>query len=221
MPYQQNYFPVHNFIRMIGMKSRRNDEEINFDSSISLPKLEFGEKFQKPLPPANIFLTGFMGAGKTSSGKLLAKALGVKFYDTDELLSKSLGMSIEKIFISKGELFFRDCETEVLKMLGEKPPGTCVIATGGGVVLREENREAMRQNGLIILLDITAAEAYRRLKNSGETRPLLKGENPKNSIEDLMEKRLPYYRKVDMIVETTDISLEETVNKIVVAIQKG
>ncbi len=198
---------------------RRSDEDMTFKNITACLNAESQKPLKSPLP-ANIYLTGFMGAGKTSAGRLLAATLGAKFYDTDELIRKSLGMSVEEIFRSRGEVFFRDRETELLRVLGKKTLGTCVIATGGGVVLREENIKAMRQNGLIVLLEVTADEAYRRLKGSG-SRPLLKGGNPKVSIEDLLQKRRPFYQEADLTVETTGISLEETVKKIMAAIQKG
>lgn len=169
---------------------------------------------------ANIYLTGFMGAGKTCAGNLLADSLRINFYDTDELLKTSLGMSIEEIFRSKGEIFFRDCETEVLRELAQKDPGTCVIATGGGVVLREENLEIMHQNGLIIFLEVSFEEAYNRIKGSA-ARPLLKGTDPKDAIAYLMRERMPFYQKADHTVQSTGISLQETVSNIIATIQKG
>lgn len=170
--------------------------------------------------PANIYLTGFMGAGKTCAGRLLADSLRINFYDTDELIITSLGMSIEEIFRSKGELFFRDFETKVLRELGQKEAGTCVIATGGGVILREENLEIMHQNGLVIFLEVSVEEAYNRIKDS-TVRPLLKGSDPQGAIANLMRERIPFYQKADHTVQSTGISLEETVSNIIAAIQKG
>ena len=122
----------------------------------------------------NICLTGFMGSGKTSVGQILARMLGVNFWDSDAMLVQKLGMSIKAIFKCAGEEFFRDRETEMLAFLGRKSPGSCVIATGGGAVLRAENLAALRSNGVIVYLDVTAVEACRRLKGTDE-RPLLQG----------------------------------------------
>jgi len=169
--------------------------------------------------PANIYLTGFMGAGKTSVGKLLAIELGIDYYDTDEIIIAASGMSIGEIFKTRGERFFRDTETGLLKLLGEKPLGTCIISTGGGAILREENRTAMRQNGLIIFLDVSAEEAYRRVSKSKD-RPLLNTTNPLDTIKDLLEKRRPFYQKADLIVQTSGLSISETA-KIIIDAVKG
>lgn len=166
--------------------------------------------------PANIYLTGFMGAGKSSAGKLLAARLGVDLYDTDAIIAAALGMSIGKIFSRRGEPFFRDAETELLELLAGKLPGTCVVSTGGGAVLRIENRAAMRKNGFVVFLDVPAAEALRRLSGAGD-RPLLDGAGRRASVERLLEERRPLYRQADLVVETTGLTVEETVLKIIAA----
>jgi len=169
--------------------------------------------------PANIFLTGFMGAGKTSVGKLLAPRLGIDCYDTDEIIAAASGMSIPEIFTSKGEAFFRNMESELLKLLGEKPPGTCVVSTGGGAVLRRENTTAMRRNGLIVFLHITAEEACKRIGQS-KNRPLLNTAEPLRSIRELLEKRTPFYSNADLVVETSGLTVAETVDKVIKALKE-
>ena len=166
---------------------------------------------------ANIYLTGFMGAGKTSVGKLLATELGLLHYDTDELIIAAQGMSIEEIFKIWGEDFFRHKETELLRLLGGKKAGTCIISTGGGIVQRLENRALMRQNGLVIFLHISAEEACRRLSGV-QNRPLLNTLDPNTSINELLQKRRPFYQEAHFTVETSHITVRETVNKIISAI---
>jgi shikimate kinase len=149
------------------------------------------------LAKGNVFLIGFMGSGKTTVGRCLARALGWDFFDTDEIIVRKLGMSINEIFAQKGEGYFRDVETEVVRCLGERDPGTCVVATGGGVVLREKNWAALSKNGLTIFLDVAAEEIYRRLKDKGD-RPLLNVADPLQQIERMLRERRPYYLKADI-----------------------
>ncbi|HHU76977.1 MAG TPA: shikimate kinase [Firmicutes bacterium] len=167
--------------------------------------------------PANIFLTGFMGAGKTSVGKQLATKLGIDFYDTDDIIATAAGMSISKMFSTRGEPFFRRAESELLKMLGGKSPGSCIISTGGGAVLKKENRAAMRKNGIIIFLQVTPQEIARRI--SGDKgrppRPLLMTADPMKSIEDLLEKRRQFYNEADLVIESSELTIDETVNRII------
>jgi len=156
----------------------------------------------------NIFLTGFMGSGKTSLGKILAERLKVDFYDTDELVSSWQKLSVKEIFKRYGESFFREREREALKFLAEKEQGTCVISTGGGAVLREENRLLMKNSGLVVFLDVSPQEAYKRLKGT-EDRPLLEVENPLEKIRALLEERKPFYDKADISVNTAGKTLPE------------
>jgi shikimate kinase len=149
----------------------------------------------------NIFLTGIMGAGKTSTGITLARLLGVAFFDCDMLISKIEGMEISEIFKCHGEAYFRQREAEMLEMLSEKKAGSCVVSTGGGAVLRPGNIEAMRKNGIIIFLDIPAAEACDRIKDSPD-RPLLQVEHPLQKLEQLLQERQPYYRQADFCINT-------------------
>ncbi len=148
----------------------------------------------------NIVLTGFMGSGKTSVGEQLARQLGLVFYDSDELISREEGTTISRIFEEHGETYFRRREAEVIARLSRQPPGTCVIATGGGAIMREENRRALKRNGLFVFLDVSAEEAYRRLAEKDD-RPLLQVEDPLEAIEGLLAKRRPYYLQADIHIE--------------------
>lgn len=162
----------------------------------------------------NIFLTGFMGSGKTSLGKILSGMLDVDVFDTDELITRLQGMSVAEIFSSYGESFFRDRESEVLELLGQKAPGTCVVSTGGGAVLREKNRAAIKKSGLVVYLDISAEEAYCRLKET-EGRPLLKAENPLERIEQLLKERTPFYLQADICIDVNGKALQEIAAELV------
>jgi len=172
-----------------------------------------------PKMEKNLYLTGLMGAGKTTVGKLLASNLGIDLYDTDEIIAATEGMSINEIFSSRGESFFRNKETEILQLLGEKSPGTCVVSTGGGAVVRDENRAAMRKNGLIVFLEVTAEEALKRLSISSD-RPLLNVQDREKSLKHLLQKRDPCYREADVAVQTTGKPAEEIVEVIMRAVKE-
>ncbi len=152
-------------------------------------------------PAANIYLTGLMGAGKTTVGRFLSHALGALFYDTDEIIVAAEGMSINEIFTRKGEPYFRDQETELLRKLAATAPGSAVISTGGGMVIRKENRALMRRNGLIVYLHVPAKEAFRRLSGTGD-RPLLNPAGDGAILEELLEKRKPFYQDADLVINT-------------------
>jgi shikimate kinase len=162
----------------------------------------------------NICLTGFMGSGKTSVGQILARMLGVSFWDSDELLIRRLGMSINEVFKCEGEEYFRNRETEILAFLGQKPPGTCVISTGGGAVLRAENLAALRVNAVVVYLDVSAAEACRRLRGTKE-RPLLQGDNSLAKIAAMLDERRPFYLQADYIVDSNGKSPLEIAREII------
>ncbi|MGH7790804.1 MAG: shikimate kinase [Thermodesulfobacteriota bacterium] len=159
----------------------------------------------------NIFLIGFMGAGKTSVGKILAKSLEMSFVDLDVEIEKELGMTIPEIFSTHGEGFFRDAESEALRSVAERERQA--IATGGGVVLREENWEVMGKKGVTIYLKAPAAVLYNRVKNN-TSRPLLQVEDPLKRARKLLSQRVPLYEKADLIVDTERISPQEAVREI-------
>ena len=149
----------------------------------------------------NIVLIGFMGCGKTTFGRWLADRQQMDFADTDELIVRLEQMSVADIFEKKGEAYFRDMETKVLKMLlGEEESGgenlcihkSTVISVGGGLPVREENRRLLHRLGRIIFLDTSVDELVRRLERD-TTRPLLKGGALREKIERLMDERLDIY----------------------------
>jgi shikimate kinase len=160
----------------------------------------------------NIILTGFMGSGKTSVGKLLAKKLDYKFVDLDKLIVERVGKSINDIFAEKGEKYFRDIETKIVKeiSLDDKQ----VVATGGGVVLRTENMDALEKSGQIIYLHVSPEVVYERLKYD-DSRPLLKVKDPLQKIKELLDKREPYYKRNNFMIDTSNMTVEEVVQEIV------
>lgn len=139
----------------------------------------------------HIILIGFMGSGKTTLGKMLAKKLECPFIDTDQYIERKEGRKISDIFADDGEAYFRSLETEVLKELLESDERK-ILSLGGGTPLREENRELIKNGGYTVFLKITPNDAYGRLKGDRQ-RPLLQVENPKERIKELLLARDPVY----------------------------
>lgn len=160
----------------------------------------------------NIVLIGFMGAGKTSVGKVIAKKLGFEFVDVDEVIEKATGMEISEIFSKFGESRFRDIEEEMIKLITQKKRQ--VIATGGGVVLRDKNMKRLKKDGVIFCLKASENVIFERLKQT-TNRPLLQVENPEERIKELLQKRMPLYEKADFIIDTEGLTPEEVAEKII------
>lgn len=148
-----------------------------------------------------IFLIGFMGTGKTTISRSLQNILHINVIDMDQEIERTEGMSIPDIFAKKGEVYFRQCETNFLTGLKEKEKA--VISCGGGVPLREENVEAMRACGTIILLTASPETIYERVKDSHD-RPLLEKNKTPEYIKKLLEEREPYYKKAADLEVATD-----------------
>lgn len=143
-----------------------------------------------------IFLVGFMGSGKSTTGWALASRLSWEVLDLDQEIEMFASCSIPEIFAQQGEGRFRCLETEVLAQLPGKT--RLVVATGGGIVEKEQNWELMRQCGVTVFLDVPWAELQRRLeKNTG--RPLADDKRPEE-IHQLFQRRLPLYRQADIII---------------------
>ncbi|WP_165996643.1 shikimate kinase [Bacillus sp. Cs-700] len=157
-----------------------------------------------------IYLTGFMGSGKTTVAEELSKALALPSEDTDKHVTKMQGREIPVIFESEGERAFRSYETASLKDL---PTENIIISTGGGIVLSEKNRSFMKQNGTMIYLHCEPEEIVKRLE--GDTsRPLLAGDNKQDKINAIFTERLPLYREADYEIETTNRSVKDIVAEI-------
>ncbi len=149
----------------------------------------------------NIVLTGFMGAGKTTIGKVLAKSLGRNLVDIDSEIEKDSGMKITEIFASMGEAKFRDMETEMAAKLSTL--SNLVISTGGGIVLREKNIELLRGNGIVVNLLAAPEIIYARLTGAKD-RPLLDVEDPLARIKELLAFRRPFYQNADIVIDTDE-----------------
>ena len=159
----------------------------------------------------NIVLVGFMGTGKTTVGKLLANKLNWSYVDTDILIEQKIGLVISKIFEQYGESYFRDRESEVIQEVMQKTQQ--IVATGGGIVLRDQNIAVMKSNGIIICLTATPEVIYERTK-SNNYRPLLKVAKPQQKIKELLEYRAPFYAKADITIDASNLAPIEIVNRI-------
>lgn len=160
----------------------------------------------------NIVLTGFMGTGKSTVGKIIAEKLKFSFIDMDEHIEKTTGMKISEIFSKFGESRFRDIETEMVKLIIKKRG--VVISTGGGVVLRDENISNLKKSGIVFCLTASENTILERVKQCKD-RPLLQVNNPQEKIRELLRKRKPFYEKADFIVDTEELSAEEVAEKII------
>ena len=162
----------------------------------------------------NIFIIGSMGSGKTSIGKMLAKENNLSFLDTDHEIIRSCGYSIPDIFKEFGEEHFRNLETEQLRKM--KALENHVISTGGGIILKNDNRKLMKELGIIIFLDINISSQVDRVKNR-KNRPLLNDQNLKDNLLSLKKTRDPIYKKISNYI--IDVSGKER-NQVINEIQK-
>ncbi|MDP3031668.1 MAG: shikimate kinase [Rhodocyclaceae bacterium] len=159
----------------------------------------------------SIYLVGMMGAGKTTVGKRLAKAIGWQFVDLDQYIENATGVSVTTIFEIEGEAGFRQREAQALKQLATA--GKMVIATGGGVVLDPINRARLGASGIVVYLRASPELLYERTRHD-KSRPLLQVADPLARIAGLVEKRDPLYREVaDTIIEA-NAGLTNAVNAI-------
>ena len=162
----------------------------------------------------NIFIIGSMGSGKTSIGKILAKDNHLSFLDTDHEIIRSCGYSIPDIFEKFGEEHFRNLETEQLRKMDTIE--NHVISTGGGIVLKDDNKKLIKSLGLIIFLDINISSQMDRVKNR-KNRPLLNDKNLKDNLLSLKKIRDPIYKKISNYI--IDVSGKER-NQVINEIQK-
>lgn len=165
-----------------------------------------------------IFLVGMMGAGKTTIGRVLARVLHRDFIDLDHELEARCGVRIPVIFEIEGEQGFRKRECQVLDDCTVRP--NLVMATGGGAVLAEENRHALKSRGIVVYLRANAEELYRRTSRD-RNRPLLATPDPKATLRGLLALREPLYEAVaDVVVETGMTSVNHLVAQIVERLRK-
>jgi shikimate kinase len=167
----------------------------------------------------HIILVGMMGTGKTAVGRRLAMRMGRPFYDTDQLIEEREGCSVAELFDAKGEAYFRDVECDVVREAVGRPPA--VIATGGGVLQRRENRDRLHGRGVVIWLAADLDELARRTAKRPQTRPLLKGQEPKVNLERLLADRERFYGEAEFSVDTTGKRVHDVASMILNRLRGG
>jgi shikimate kinase len=160
----------------------------------------------------NIALTGFMAVGKSAVGRNLARRLRRRFVDLDKVIEKSEGMKVKEVFSRKGEPYFRQAEKRALAevLLRDEQ----VIATGGGIIMEEENLQMLREKSILICLTATPEVILRRAGN-GTRRPLLGGGNRAQRVTELLVQRAKNYARAHLCVDTTDLTVNEVVEQII------
>ena len=162
-----------------------------------------------------------MGCGKSTIGKEIAKECDMCFLDTDAWIEEKEQITISEMFATKGETYFRELETKCLEVLIEESANDSqedtlgkVISVGGGLPVKEVNRQLLKQLGTVIYLKATEETIYNRLKTD-TTRPLLQGDNPKQKIKNLMETREDFYSQAsDFVVEVDHKGIQKIVEEI-------
>ena len=166
-----------------------------------------------------IYLTGFMGSGKSTFGRLLARELDCRFLDLDKYIEEQEKMSISEIFAKYGEGRFREIERQAVHE--STSFGKTVIATGGGVPCHFDNMEIMNRHGLTIYLKVSPDALADRLMPGREHRPLIAGKNKEEMLEFItssLKQRRPYYEKSALTAETTGLSPEDSVRIVLEAL---
>lgn len=155
-------------------------------------------------PASNLILIGPMGAGKTSVGRRVARAIGLHFVDIDQLLEQRTGASVNLIFEVEGEAGFRRRETELLaEICGDDSQ---LIATGGGAVLNADNRALMKRSGFVVFLDLSVEQQLLRLGRD-RTRPLLRTPDRRQRLTAMAEQRRPLYLELaDLVLDSNGLS---------------
>lgn len=166
----------------------------------------------------NIFLIGLMGAGKTTVGRSLARKLNKRFIDSDHEIEARTGVSIPLIFEIEGEASFRQRESEVIRDLTAQTD--IVLATGGGAILKAENREYLKTRGTVIYLRASIHSILQRTSHD-KNRPLLQTADPRQRLEQLAREREPYYLEIaDIVVETGRPNVQSLVQTIVTQLER-
>lgn len=164
-----------------------------------------------------VSLVGLPGSGKSTVGRQLARRLAIPFFDSDHVIEQRLGCSIREFFEREGEERFRDMEQSVLDELTQGP--SCVLSTGGGSVLRPENRVHLHERGRVVYLRSTPEEVFRRLRHD-RNRPLLQVADPLQRLRDLYAIRDPLYREAaHFVIETGRPSVSTLVNMILMQLE--
>lgn len=163
------------------------------------------------MPDRAVILTGFMGSGKSSVGRVLARRLGWPFVDLDAVIVAKARKSINEIFAEEGEPAFRALESACLEQALDK--GRAVIATGGGIVIAEHNREMMARQGRVINLAVSLDQVLERLEGATD-RPLFAGKDAAEAVGTLMAERAQFYAVADIRIDTNGKSVEDVTAEI-------
>ena len=158
-----------------------------------------------------------MGTGKTYTGRVLARSLGIRFVDTDALIQKKAGITIPEIFEKFGEQHFRGLEREIIRRASEEDG--IIIAVGGGAIVNPENLMDLKRNGIIICLSASPEVILSRVERNSD-RPLLQVEDKIGKIKELLEKRAPYYEKADFKIDTNGKTPEQVAAEIVEIVRR-
>ena len=161
----------------------------------------------------SVVLVGMMGSGKTAIGKALSARLGVPFLDSDAEIETAAQATIAEIFARDGEEFFRDREAEVIARLLTGPAG--VLSTGGGAFLAERNRAAIAEHGVAVWLDADVDLLWDRVKHK-DTRPLLRTPDPRATLEEIFEVRVPIYAKAGLrVAAERGLSIQDMTDRVI------
>ncbi len=173
------------------------------------------DRARAALGSRNLVLVGLMGAGKSSVGRIVATQLGLPFVDTDAEIERVSRMTITELFAAYGEEEFRALEARVMKRLLKGGPR--VVSTGGGAFINDRTRRHIKRGGLSIWLKADLDVLWERV-NKRDTRPLLKTENPKQTLENLMNARYPVYAEADLTVLSRDVNKDVIAKEVLAAI---
>ncbi|MCL4439747.1 MAG: shikimate kinase [Firmicutes bacterium] len=159
----------------------------------------------------NLVLVGFMGTGKTTVGRKLAKMFGLKFVDTDHEIEQVTGLTVSEIFKKYGEVRFRSEEKAAVRRVTRNH--SQVIATGGGVVLNPENMERLKETGIVVCLTAAPEVIYQRVIRK-KNRPLLRTEDPLHTIKSLLAERKSFYEGAHVTVDTSNREIDGVIAEV-------
>ncbi|MGK6313210.1 shikimate kinase [Neorhizobium sp. DT-125] len=173
------------------------------------------EKARAVLGRRNLVFVGLMGAGKSVIGRLVAQSLSIPFIDTDAEIERVSRMTVSELFAAYGEAEFRSLETRVIERLLRSGPR--VVSTGGGAFINENTRRQIKRGGISIWLKADLDVLWERV-NKRDHRPLLKTENPRQTLENLMIQRYPIYAEADLTVQSENVRKDVMVNEVLAAV---
>ena len=172
----------------------------------------------------HVFLTGYMGSGKSTIGLMLSEQLSMRFIDLDTEIEKSEKISVSEVFEKKGENYFRIKESNMLKEIIQYPDST-IIALGGGCVSNQDNLNLILNDGLLIYLEASVSTIVERIKNDADKRPLLAqykpDENLINFIQSHLTGRLKYYQKADFTIDTNGKNKNQILSELIAIVNSN